>query len=73
MKPDLKERNPAVSEKIYDGKKSLKEIVKSYVDTVEKKVIEEALAESEGNKSRVARKLEVDYKTLLRKIKSFGL
>lgn len=47
--------------------------MKSFVDTVEKKVIEEALAESEGNKSRVARKLKVDYKTLLRKIKALGI
>ncbi len=73
LMPGLKGQTSAVSEQIYDGKKSLKEIVTSYVDTVEKRAIEEAMAESEGNKSRVARKLKVDYKTLLRKIKAHGI
>jgi transcriptional regulator with PAS, ATPase and Fis domain len=71
--PGLKGQTPAVSEQIYDGKKSLKDIVTSYVNTVEKRAIEEAMAESEGNKSRVARKLKVDYKTLLRKAKAYGI
>jgi DNA-binding NtrC family response regulator len=73
LMPGLKGQTPAVSEQIYDGKESLKEIVTSYVDSVEKRAIEEAMAESEGNKSRVARKLKVDYKTLLRKIKAYGI
>jgi len=73
LMPALNGQDPAVSEQIYDGKKSLKEIVTSYVDSVEKRAIEEAMAESEGNKSRVARKLKVDYKTLLRKIKAYGI
>jgi DNA-binding NtrC family response regulator len=73
LMPGLKGQTPAVSEQIYDGKKSLKDIVTSYVNTVEKRAIEEAVAESEGNKSRVARKLKVDYKTLLRKIKAYGI
>jgi len=33
-------------------------------------MINQALKESEGNKSKAARKLRVDYKTLLRKIKA---
>jgi DNA-binding NtrC family response regulator len=73
LMPGLKGQTPAVSEQIYDGKKSLKDIVTSYVNTVEKRAIEEAMAESEGNKSRVARKLKVDYKTLLRKAKAYGI
>lgn len=68
-----KKTNPAVSDRLYDGKKPLKEIVKSYVDTVEKKVIEEVMAETEGNKSEAARRLQIDYKTLLRKIKAHGI
>ena len=73
LMPAMKKGGPADSGPVYDGKKSLKEIVKSYVDTVEKRVIEQAMAESEGNKSRVARQLKVDYKTLLRKIKAHGI
>ena len=73
LMPAMKKRGPADSGPVYDGKKSLKEIVKSYVDNVEKRVIEEAMTELEGNKSRVARKLKVDYKTLLRKTKALGI
>ena len=73
LMPVTKKGTPGVSRAIYDGKKSLKEIVKSYVDTVEKRVIKEAMAEAKGNKSNVAKKLRVDYKTLLRKIKAHGI
>lgn len=73
MMPVWKDLSPVPSEKIYDGEKSLKEIVKSYTDTVEKRVIEKAMAEAKGNKSMVARKLRLDYKTLLRKIKAHGI
>jgi len=73
LMPALKKGNPADSGPVYDGKKSLKEIVKSYVDTIEKRVIKEAMSEAKGNKSKVAKKLRVDYKTLLRKIKAHGI
>jgi len=73
LMPNLKGQTPAVLETSYDGKMSLKENVKSYVDTVEKRVIEEAMSQSQGNKSSVARKLKVDYKTLLRKMKAHGM
>ncbi|MDY6910553.1 MAG: sigma-54 dependent transcriptional regulator [Thermodesulfobacteriota bacterium] len=73
LMPVSKGRNPDAMEMIHDGKKSLNELVTSYVDLVEKKIIEEAMAEFDGNKSRVARRLKVDYKTLLRKIKALGI
>ena len=73
LMPGKKKGGTPVSGKIYDGKESLKEIVKSYVDTIEKRVIKEAMAEAKGNKSKVAKKLRVDYKTLLRKIKAHGI
>jgi len=62
-----------VSSEIYDGKKSLPRIVKSISQTVEKKIITEILAETKGNKSEAARRLGIDYKTLLRKIKTYQL
>ena len=71
--PGRKKRGPSVLDGVYNDKESLKEIVKSYVDTIEKRVIKEAMAEAKGNKSKVAKKLRVDYKTLLRKIKAHGI
>jgi len=54
---------------IYDGKKSLKDMVSSFTDDLEKKIIIEAITEAKGNKSEAARRLKIDYKTLHRKIK----
>ena len=56
----------------FNGGKPLKEIVNERVQAVEKEIIEKVLKESDGNKSQTARKLEMDYKTLLRKIKRFS-
>jgi len=50
--------------------KTLREVVELSSKTVEKSIIEATLKETKGNKSAAARKLCVDYKTLLRKIKS---
>lgn len=64
------ETDPAASLNLfYNGKKSLKEQVKSLTDALEKRIIEEVLTETKGNKSKASRKLSIDYKTLLRKIK----
>jgi len=63
-------RSPAV---LYDGEKSLKEIVEGLKEVFEKKVIEEVIAKAEGNKSEAARILKVDYTTLLRKIRTHGI
>lgn len=45
---------------------------KAAADT-EKRMIQEALKASDGNKSKAARFLNIDYKTLLNKIKSYGI
>jgi len=58
---------------IHDEGKSLKEIVNDRVAVVEKEIIGKVLKEAKGNKSRTAKKLQVDYKTLLKKIKAYGL
>jgi len=58
---------------LYDGRKSLKEIVAGLRDVYEKKVLEEVLAQADGNKSEAARRLKVDYTTLHRKIKFYQI
>ncbi|MDY6953877.1 MAG: helix-turn-helix domain-containing protein [Thermodesulfobacteriota bacterium] len=67
--PDTTEPERGVSPKMDHGNRSLKEMVKSVTDSLEKRAIQEALDEAAGNKSEVARILGMDYKTLLRKIK----
>jgi len=56
-----------------DGRKSLKEIVTGLKGVFEKEVIEGVIAQAEGNKSEAARRLKVDYTTLLRKIKTYRI
>lgn len=51
----------------------LKELSAMAVRDVEKKAIEHALKVSGGNKTRAASMLQIDYKTLLTKIKEYGL
>lgn len=63
-----KEKVPSVFER-YDGGEPLKTTIDRIRDTVEKKIIHKALVLTEGNKSETARRLRIDYKTLLRKIK----
>lgn len=50
-------------------KKPLKKTIKSFTNVLEKRLIIQTMVETKGNKSEAARRLEIDYKTLLRKIK----
>jgi DNA-binding NtrC family response regulator len=52
---------------------SLKEASQMAQAQTEKKIISEVLRETGGNKSEAARRLKVSYKTLLTKIKEWGL
>ena len=51
----------------------LKEITKKALSFVEKREIERTLLETLGNKSKASRMLEIDYKTLLTKIKEYQI
>lgn len=52
---------------------SLKEIVKKRVCDIEKHVIMDVLKFTGGNKSKAARILKVDYKTMYYKVKEYGI
>ncbi|NCC29046.1 MAG: sigma-54-dependent Fis family transcriptional regulator, partial [Gammaproteobacteria bacterium] len=52
---------------------SLKEIVRTRVERLEREVLLHALRRHDGNKAAVARMLQVDYKTVHTKLKAYGL
>jgi len=51
----------------------LKQVAKKAVYLAEKNAIVQALLKSSGNKSKAAKILKVDYKTLLSKIKDYNI
>ncbi|MBN2546061.1 MAG: sigma 54-interacting transcriptional regulator [Spirochaetes bacterium] len=51
----------------------LKKIAGEYSNKIEKEIIKKTLIKFEGNKSKTAKFLNIDYKTLLTKISSYGL
>lgn len=52
---------------------SLKKIIKKSVNDIEKRIIIEALIRTGGNKSKAAKMLSVDYKTLYNKVKHHNI
>ncbi len=52
--------------------KSLKEIKQLNTDYLDRVIISNMLKQTEGNKAETARRLQIDYKTLLTKIKRFS-
>jgi len=52
---------------------SLKMVVKGIVEKVERHIMEDILRRSGGNKSKAARILQIDYKTMHYKLKEYGL
>ena len=56
----------------HDGR-SLREIITSMIRDIETRVITEALTRAGGNKSKAAIALQLDYTTLHRKIKDYGI
>lgn len=62
-----------VKERINLDAASLHEVAESAARSAEKSRIENALRQTQGNKSRAAEILKVSYKTLLNKIKEYGI
>jgi len=52
---------------------SLPAIVDQVTAELEKTVIERVLQETKGNKSKAAKRLNIGYKTLQRKLKAYGI
>lgn len=65
--------NSVVAKTELDKNASLHEIAESATRTAEKAKIEEVLKETGGNKTRASEILKVSYKTLLTKIKEYGI
>ncbi|MDA2926040.1 sigma-54 dependent transcriptional regulator [Acidobacteria bacterium AH-259-G07] len=57
----------------YDRDLDLKRVTRGYVSRIEKRIIENVVRKFNGNKSRAARHLKIDYKTLLSKIQKYGI
>jgi len=51
----------------------LKEMMRSFTREIEQKIIEQAIEKAQGNKSKAAKLLQIDYKTMLTKIKEYKL
>jgi len=56
-----------------NGSCALKEVGRSYLSRIEKKIMEKALEISKGNRRRAAEMLDISYKSLLNKIKEYKL
>ena len=52
---------------------SLKEIVRHSTSDVERRVLSQVLRKTGGNKAEAARLLQIDYKTIHKKIKQYGI
>lgn len=62
-----------VSPTFVDTDNSLRHIGQAVLGQVEKQAIQQALDETNGNKVKAAKKLQIDYKTLYRKMKKYNL
>jgi DNA-binding NtrC family response regulator len=65
--------SPMTDSNVAPAGRSLKEIAAAAAAVAERRAISEALQAMKGNKSAVARLLGIDYKTLLLRLKRYGL
>jgi DNA-binding NtrC family response regulator len=61
-----------VAERLEEGH-SLKTLMQQAAAQVEREAIERVLRQTRGNKSRAARLLQIDYKTLYAKLKAYSI
>lgn len=72
VSPTVPEEKPQ-AEELQEAGLALKEIVQRATADVERRVIIEALKRTGGNKSKAARLLQIDRKTMHSKIKEYGI
>jgi len=71
--PKTPPEDPApIKEQLLQGK-SFWEIKKSFIQDIERKIIKDVMSITGGNKAKAAKILKVDYKTLFRKSKKYGI
>jgi len=58
---------------VFDGSLSLREMVRRVVTRLEQQILVQALNQTRGNKAEAARLLHVDYKTVYKKTKDYGI
>ncbi len=56
-----------------NGSTALKHLVRQNVMVLEREILVQTLTETGGNKAKAARVLQIDYKTILSKIRHYGL
>ena len=57
----------------FDGSVPFKEMVRRAVACVERQILAQALTQTSGNKAEAARLLRIDYKTIHKKVRDYGL
>ena len=75
--PDIKHETisaPEIDPELPDDNDvSLKEIVQDQKAEIERKVIRQVMEQTDGNMAETARKLNVDYKTIYKKVREYGI
>jgi two-component system nitrogen regulation response regulator GlnG len=65
--------HPLDLEDVLDGSIPLREMVRHAVEVMEKAVLSRALKQTGGNKAQAARLLHIDYKTIHKKTREYGI
>jgi two-component system nitrogen regulation response regulator GlnG len=73
LPPDGGTLGPAELAEGFDGSVPFKEIVRRVVIRVERQILVQVLAQTSGNKAEAARLLRIDYKTIHKKVRDYGL
>ncbi|MCX5685623.1 MAG: sigma-54 dependent transcriptional regulator, partial [Planctomycetota bacterium] len=58
---------------VFDGTLSLREMVRRVVTRLEQQILAQVLNQTHGNKAEAARLLQIDYKTVYKKTKDYGI
>ncbi len=57
----------------FDGSVPFKEMVRRAVERMERQILAQVLTQTSGNKAEAARLLRIDYKTIHKKVRDYGL